>query len=194
MSVLTGHTWWVIGFDKTFLGDFDFRPGELPGGSPPRMFYYPGASPDHGRDGVLIGVEPDDAEPWIGMFADGGVFQSATYAVALPDRGSIAVVCGGASYRVAARDPRDWAEIAPVVVRAAVVLPASDLVLFLGFTQIVAWGASGHTWDTGPLVHDDLRIVSVTGHVLTITGSSPAGTTRQLTVDLRTGTRCKDGA
>jgi hypothetical protein len=158
-----------------------------------RMFYYPGASPVHGRDGVLIGVEPNDAEPWIGMFADGGVFQSGTYAVALPDRVSFAVVCGGAGYRVSAQDPRDWTEIAPIVVRGPVVLPASDLVLFAGFTGIVAWGPFGHAWDTGELVHDDLEVVSVTCHVLTITGSSPPGTTRQLTVDLRTGTRCEDG-
>ena len=177
----------MIGCDKTFLGDFDFQSCELPGGSPPRLFYYPGASPVHGRDGVVLSVEPDDAEPWIGMFADGGAFQSGTYAVALPDRVSFAVVCGGAGYRVSAQDPRDWAEIAPIVVRAPVVLPANDLVLFVGFTHIAAWGPRGPAWDTGQLVHDDLEVVNVTGQVLTVRGSSPPGTTRQRTVDLRTG-------
>jgi hypothetical protein len=184
----------MVSYDKTFLGRFDFGPGELPGGSPQRMFYYPGASPLHGHDGALLSVKPDDAEPWIGMFSDTGLFQTGTHAVALPDRVSIAVVCGGAAYRVSAQNPCDWVEIEPVVVRGPVVLPANDLVLFLGFTRIVAWGASGHAWDTGQLVHDDLEVVSVSGHVLTVRGSSPPGTTRQLTVDLRTGTRREDGA
>jgi hypothetical protein len=62
-------------------------------------------------------------------------------------------------------------------------------VLFLGFTNILAWGPCGHAWDTDRLVHDDLEVVSATGHVLTIRGSSRPGTTRQLTVDLRTGSR-----
>ena len=105
------------------------------------MFYYPGASPIRGHGGALLGVQPVGAEPWIGMFADGGVFGSgSTYAVALPDRVSIAVVRNGAAYRVSAQNPYDWAEIAPIVVREPVVLPASDLVLFVGFTHIAAGG------------------------------------------------------
>jgi hypothetical protein len=103
----------MVSYDKTFLGRFDFGPGELPGGSPQRMFYYPGASTLHGHDGALISVTPDDAEPWVGMFADAGRFQTGTHAVALPDRVSIAVVCGGAAYRVSAQDPYDWVEMSP---------------------------------------------------------------------------------
>lgn len=49
---------------------------------------------------LLLSVEPEDAEPWIPMLADGGASQSGTYAVALPDRISIAMVYGGAGHRV----------------------------------------------------------------------------------------------
>ena len=84
-SGLARHTWRVASYDETFLGDFDFGPCELPGGPPPRTFYYPGASPIRGHDRALLGVKPAGAEPWIGMFADGGLFPSAsTYATALP--------------------------------------------------------------------------------------------------------------
>jgi hypothetical protein len=178
----------VVRCDKTFSGDFDFAPRELSGSAPTRTFWYPGASRTGGRDGVVLGVEPAMSEPWIGMFADGSLTDARWWAVALPDRASLAVVCGGAAYRVCAEDPEDWNEISSVVVRDPVVLPALNLVLFVDFTGITAYGPDGRAWDTGGLVYDDLEIERVVGHVLHAAGSAPPGTTRRFSLDLRDGT------
>lgn len=140
----------------------------------------------------MLEVRPVGAETWIGMFADGRLFpgDGSSYALALPDQESMAVVCNGAGYRVSAHDPGDWTAISPVVVREPMVLPALELVLFVGFTDLTAWGPNGRAWDTqdgGQLVSDDLEVMSVAGHVLHVQGSSPPGTTRRFSVDLRTG-------
>lgn len=172
--------------DKTFVGDFDFAPRELPSGPPKRMFWYPSASRAGGRDGVLLGVKPSGAD---NVRRRCLLRDVAAYAVALSDRGSIAVVCGGTGYRVSAQNPSDWGEVSrDVVVYEPTVVLALGLVLFVGFTGITAWGPRGQAWDTGALVHDDLEVLNVAGHVLTVTGSSPPGTTLEFSVDLRTGT------
>lgn len=62
------------------------------------------------------------------------------------------------------------------MVHEPTVVPALGLVLFVGFTSIMAWGPLGQVWNTGGLVYDDLKPLNVTGHVLTVTGSSPPGT------------------
>jgi hypothetical protein len=70
------------------------------------------------------------------------------------------------------------------------VLEALELVLFVCFTDIVAWGRPGKAWQTdqpGQLVYDDLRVERIEGDTLQATGSSPPGTTRRYRVDLNTG-------
>ena len=158
------------------------------------MLWYPGASRVGGRDGLILEVRPTDAEPWIGMFASGDLFPAGSAsAVALPDRTSLAVTCNGAGYRVCARDPDDWGEISSTVVRNPLVVSSPELVLFVEFTVIVAWGPHGRAWEARPPIYDDLAVVGISGHLLTATGSSPPGTTREFAVDLRTGTTSELG-
>jgi hypothetical protein len=100
----------VRGFDKTFLGSYDFAPEELLF-QIDRMFSDPGASEsmtpwwiddwDHERDdAVVIGVEPVDGRAWVGLFsAQLTSPRGASGVVALPDRESFAVLCAGAVYR-----------------------------------------------------------------------------------------------
>ncbi len=151
------------------------------------MFWYPGASQEGGGDGVLLQIRPAGTKAWFGLFANGGVYPSGEHVLALPDRKSFAVVCDSASYRVNAQDPHDWCEISTVIVAPPLVLAHLDLVLFVDFTGIVAWGPNGLAWDTGGLVYDDMTIISYSGDVLTVEGSSPPLNTRRFHVNLRTG-------
>jgi hypothetical protein len=71
-----------------------------------------------------------------------------------------------------------------------IVLEALQLVLFVCFTDIVAWGRARKAWQTdqpGQLVYDDPRVEKIEGDTLQATGSSPLGTTRRDRVDLNTG-------
>jgi hypothetical protein len=115
-----------------------------------RMFSYPGTSEmetpwwigdwDHERDdAVVIGVEPVIGRASIGLFSERIPSpRGATGVVALPDRESFAVHCGGAVYRVSAASPGDWEEISAGGVEAPVVASDHELVLFVEHTAIVA--------------------------------------------------------
>jgi hypothetical protein len=179
----------MVRCDRTFVGDFDFGQRDLPGGRSGRTFWYPGASRAGGPAGALVGVEPAGAEAWIGMFASGHLYagEGAAHAIALPDRMSLLITCNGASYTVAANDPHDWAQVGFHTVRDPIVLAELDLVLLVGWTDIKAWGPDGEGWETTTRLYDDLEVIAITGNVLKASGSSPPGTTRRFTVDLRTG-------
>jgi hypothetical protein len=151
------------------------------------VFWYPSASQWNTCGGVPLQVRPQGAKPWFGMFANDSTYPSGQHVVALPDRMSFAVVCDGGSYRVNARDPHESWEVLSVVTRPPLVLAELELVLFVDFSSILAWGPNGLAWDTGDLVYDDLEIISHNGFILTLEGSSPPLHTRRFHVDLRTG-------
>jgi hypothetical protein len=187
------------GIDKTFLGSYDFAPEELLF-QIDRMFSYPGASEsktpwwiedwDHERDdAVVIGVEPGDGRPWVGLFnARIPSPRGATGVVALPDRQSIAVLCAGAAYRVSAVSPGDWEEISVGGVEAPVLSIEPELVLFVEHTSIIAYGSDGLAWQTERLVWDDLHALRVDGSTLIAEGfDPPVGRTVSFGVDLNTG-------
>lgn len=187
------------GFDKTFLGSYDFAPQELLF-QIDRMFSYPGASEsitpwwiddwDHERDdAVVVGVEPVDARAWVGLFSARLTSpRSANGVVALPDRESFAVLCAGAVYRVSAVSPGDWKEISVGGVEAPVVSTEPELVLFVEHTTIIAYGREGLAWQTERLVWDGLHALRVDGSTLIAEGfDPPTGRTVSFGVDLHTG-------
>jgi hypothetical protein len=113
------------------------------------------------------------------------LFQSL--AVAMPDRRSIVVVSNGTGYRVAVDDPTDWETLPVAIVKPPISIGYLNLVLFLWFTDIVAWGTTGKAWETHTTIADDLEVTVIVGTQLFMTGSDPPGRTRSFTVDLTTG-------
>jgi hypothetical protein len=177
----------VLNCDKTFLGDYDFAPCDVPGGPSNGMFWYPGASRVSGRDGAVLSIEPRSAAPWIGRFAS-SFARGASCAVALPDGKNLAVVSKGAAYRVAAHDPLDWNEIPTGAASEPVVMEALELVLFVDNTVVSAYGRDGLAWQTERLVWDQLMVGRVDGSTLEAEGfDAPADRIVSFTINLRTG-------
>ena len=145
-------------------------------------------------DGLIVGVQPAGDKPWIGVFADGGLYPDGgrSHAVAMPDRRSIVVVSKGTGYRVAVDEPTDWETLPVPIVKPPVSIGYINLVLFLWFTDIVAWGVTGKAWETHTTIADDLEVTGILGSKLFMTGSDPPGTTRSFTVDLTTGATTED--
>jgi hypothetical protein len=162
---------------------------ELPGGPAGRRYVFPLGAPA-GQDGVLLRVQPDHGEPWIGMFAFGKVGKTGFDGVlAMPDPDKVCVVARGAAYIVRASDPTAWEPVgmSPVTdVRAA---KAAGLVIFADYTELLAYSESGVKWRTKRLAWDGLKIVAVDDR--TIVGEYPdlgGDETRRFEVDLATGT------
>lgn len=152
--------------DATFEPRFSVEAlDELPGG-PSAVHYIPGDRAG-GQDGVLLRVQLDDGDAWIGLFAFGnGGTAVATRVTDMPDATKLCVVARGAGYIVDARDPNDveLVKATPVIdVRA---IPEAGLVVFASHTDLVAYGERGLAWRTERLAWDGFTILSTDARTL----------------------------
>jgi hypothetical protein len=107
---------------------------------------------------------------------------------ASPAADEICVVAGGYAYLADTRQPEQVTllPIKPVV--AVVEAPAEQLLLFIGFTTILAWGKQGKAWETARLSWEGLRITEATAGSLKGLGWDLMKDVEvEFSVDLRTG-------
>ena len=135
---------------------------ELPSGPTSNVWYYPGASTLGGKNGILLKVIPREADSWYGLFA---CFE-ASYAdsdgvFSCPNRQQLCVVSGGEAYIVNVRNPSDWCTVRCCPVTHVRVSIEDNLLLFVDFTRITAWGISGEQWTTDDLALDGVTITEV---------------------------------
>jgi hypothetical protein len=134
---------------------------------------------------LVIRVQPDQAAPWVGMFAAGGL-GGARQVLPSPSPTSIAVLADGLAYVVDVEHPNRGAVIASNQVQQVVPVEDPPLLLFVGFAEIDALGTKGIAWSSQRLVVDDLRVVRVTPDEIDCTGENFGGTPA-ITLDTRTG-------
>jgi hypothetical protein len=126
-------------------------------------YYYPGASVQGGRDGVLARIRSECGQEWLGTFAFGGLIQRGVSGIfTTPDPDRLCVVAAGAGYLVSAGTPTSWEEISAVKIFDVRPIPAHDIIVFADYTNLVAYGKTGLKWRTKRLSWDDLKITEVT--------------------------------
>ncbi len=126
-------------------------------------YYYPGASTQGGRDGLLVEVSPEQGTPWLGTFAFGrDIANGATGIFATPNPRCICVVSKGAGYLVDVAYPGSWEIVHATPIIDIRTLPIQEMIVFADHTTLVAYGSSGIKWRTKRLTWDDLKIVEVT--------------------------------
>jgi hypothetical protein len=126
-------------------------------------YYYPGASVQGGRDGVLVKVRSECGQEWLGTFAFGRLTQRGVSGLfTTPDPDRLCVVAAGEGYFVSANTPTSWEEILAVPTRDVRPIAAHDIIVFADFTNLVAYGKTGLMWRTKRLSWDDLKIIEVT--------------------------------
>src|SRR5258707_9516838 len=130
-------------------------------------YYYPGASPEGGRDGVLIRVRPEGGQAWVGTFAF-GIFTvkgiSGIFTTPNPDR--VCVVAVGEAYLVSASAPTEWEAISILPIIDVRPIRAHGIIVFANFTELVAYGQTGIKWTTRRLTWDSLKITEVTDDLI----------------------------
>lgn len=163
--------------------------GELP--QPERVphYYFPGAKPTGGPDGVLVSVEPLGDVPWIGTFAFGTVSPrgvTGIFATPRPDR--LCVVARGRAFIVAAAQPTDVEELPCVPVLDVRLVPESEVIVFANHTELFAYGADGMKWRTKRLAWDSLKITGISnGAIKGEFWDIRSEQTLEFAVDLATG-------
>ncbi len=130
-------------------------------------YYYPGASPEGGRDGVLIRVRPEGGQAWLGTFAF-GIFTakgiSGIFTTPNPDR--VCVVAAGEAYLVSVSAPTEWEAISILPIIDVRPIRAHGIIVFANFTELVAYGQTGIKWTTRRLTWDSLKITEVTDDLI----------------------------
>lgn len=160
---------------------------DLPGAEVPlETIYYPDASREGGKDGLLVKISPCDASAWLGVFAFGSV--GFTGVLSCPDPWTVCVVSRGDGYFVQTNRPDEWSRVACYPITD--VRPVSDvgILVFANYTGLVAYGADGLRWRTSRLSYDGLKLGEISGECLRgLAWDAPSGTEVEFVVNLRTG-------
>ena len=131
----------------------------------------------------IIRVEPEEGDPWVAMFAAGGL-GSVRCAFATPSPTALVVVADGLAYLV----DIDLSSARTVQDQVHQVVATSDppLLLLVRFIDIVAIGSDGVAWATPRLCVDDLQVVRADRMGIECSCDNLGGTAT-ITLDPRTG-------
>jgi len=139
--------------------------------APVRQFTYPqqiaGEEDALARGALQLMVRPASGGAFLATCALGFIDPNMPTGVfACPSPDELCAVAGGYAYIVDTLHPERSTHIAlkPVVeVRS---LAEQNLLLFVGFHNVIAWGDSGPAWQTGRLSWEGLRITAVEDNTL----------------------------
>ena len=126
-------------------------------------YYFPGASTQGGRDGLLVQVRPERGQPWLGTFASGRVTPKGISGIfTTPDPQRLCIVSKGEGYLVNATAPTKWERIRATPIIDVCSIRAKEIIVFANLTELVAYSSAGMKWRTKRLTWDGLRITKVT--------------------------------
>ncbi len=161
--------------------------------APARQFVYPrqiaGEEDALARGALQLMVRPANGATFLATCALGFTDPAMPTGVfACPNPGEMCAVAGGYAYVVDTAQPEQCIHIALKPVAEVRVLLAQDLLLFIGFHSMMAWGQNGLAWESGRLSWEGIRITGIDGDVLHGTGWNLM-TDREVafSLDLRTG-------
>jgi hypothetical protein len=161
--------------------------------APVRQFTYPqqiaGEEDALARGALLLMVKPAVGGSFLATCALGFTDPSMPTGVyACPNPDELCAVAGGYAYVIDTAHPERSTHIALKPVVSVHVFVEQELLVFVGFHSMIAWGAQGLAWETQRLSWEGLRLTDVKDGVLHGFGWNLM-TDREVafTVDLRTG-------
>ena len=143
--------------------------------APARQFVYPqqiaGEEDALARGALQLIVRPASGGMFLATCALGFTAPvMPTGIFACPNPQEMCAVAGGYAYVIDTRRPEHCTHIALKPVVEIHPLAAQQLLIFVGFHSIVAWGTNGMAWESARLSWEGVRITSVDGDVLHGTG------------------------
>lgn len=143
--------------------------------APARQFIYPkqiaGEEDALARGALQLMVRPADGGTFLATCALGFTDPAMpTSVVACPNPDEMCAVAGGYAYVIDTAQPEHCTHITLKPVVEVRPLTAHELLLFIGFHSIVAWGRNGLAWESARLSWEGIRIASIQGNVLHGTG------------------------
>lgn len=153
------------------------------------VYYYPGASIEGGRDGIIVYFVSNEGIKWQGVFAFGDISNNGISGIFnLSESDKFYIVSRGAGYIISVNDPMNWDEIDPIPILDARILDILQIIVFADYTGLVAYNKDGIAWRSARLVHDGFKIISVKNSILTGEYFDPRNDENAIfEVDLSTG-------
>jgi hypothetical protein len=143
--------------------------------APARQFIYPqqiaGEEDALARGALQLMVRPANGGTFLATCALGFTDPAMPTGVfACPNPDEMCAVAGGYAYVIDTAQPEHCTHIALKPVVEVRPLAAQELLLFVGFHSVVAWGRSGLAWESARLSWEGVRITNIDGDVLHGTG------------------------
>lgn len=146
------------------------------------QFSPPEGSP---RASMLIRVSAYNHYTWWGIFR--GDYPSAKWGVfTCPSECHLSVIVAGCGYIVDSTNPTSWEAIAAYPVVEVFPVVERWLLLFLDFSEIIAYGVRGFEWRTGDMGFDGFAVVGQSGDFLILEGYRE-GRVCRIEIDLGSG-------
>jgi hypothetical protein len=139
--------------------------------APARQFVYPqqiaGEEDALARGALQLMVRPTSGETFLATCALGFTDPTMpTGTFACPDPNHMCAVAGGYAYVIDTTRPDRCAHIALKPVVEVRTLVALELLLFVGFHSMMAWGRNGLAWESARLSWEGVRITSIDADTL----------------------------
>jgi hypothetical protein len=143
--------------------------------APARQFVYPqhitGEEDALARGALQLIVKPIGGGMFLATCALGFTDPAMPTGVfACPNPQEMCAVAGGYAYIIDTVQPEHCTHVALKPAVEVRTLVAHDLLLFVGFHSIVAWGRNGLLWESARLSWEGIRITGIEGDVLHGTG------------------------
>ena len=139
--------------------------------APARQFIYPqqiaGEEDALARGALQLLVRPTVGGTFLATCALGFTDPSMQTSVfACPDPQQICAVAGGYAYVIDTTKPERCTHVALKPVVEVRPLVTHDLLLFVGFHSMLAWGRNGLLWESARLSWEGVRITNIEGNAL----------------------------
>jgi hypothetical protein len=167
--------------------------------APARQHTYPlqvaGEEDALARGALFLMVHPATAGTFLATCALGFTDPTMPTGVfACPNPSELCAVAGGYAYVIDTAEPSQSNQIPLKPVTQVIPIGEQQLLLFVGFHAIVAWGASGLAWQTRRLSWEGVRVAGVEGDSLRGFGwNLMTDKEVEFTVDLKTGAHVGGG-
>ena len=160
---------------------------------PARQYMFPqtiaGEEEAMSRGALLIDVRPTGGKNFLAICALGFEGTEPLNGVwSCPNPLELCAVAGGYAYILNTWNPKQCTHVDMRPVVEVIATPEPQLLIFVGFHTICAWGAEGMAWHTPRLTWEGLRIIGLTHATLTgMAWDMPRDAEVEFAVDLRTG-------
>jgi hypothetical protein len=134
----------------------------------------------------MIEVLPAEGNAWIGRFERGPEGISGLFGTPCPD--TLVVVIEGQGYWIPTRQPASYEIVPAVPIKKVLRVPEREILLFVDFARISAYGPTGLLWRTRNVSWDGVRITDVSSESIRGFGwDSPGDRDVEFVVDVTTG-------